>query len=322
MSIRIFTPFLCAGLIGACLVALPGCRPQANDEVAAPADTRAARKPAQAVRQLTAHLRANELEAFAMEAVPPEMHERLVVAWREGRTRWPLDELPFGRRLPAILAALSAPGSEKELQQTFDRQFAGAGRELRSAAQTLGVFGTRYVAEEGDYSEDERLHYTQLIAAASQWGMEAPLGDRNRAGHSIAQLAAAARRTGLASAADFQEAGMAASLRKLGPFAAAFKVVLLRYGLDLNADLDTLDASLQQQTGDEAKVRMRYRFAGSDIDTVVGMRRVDGRWYVADFLRHAEAAIARPLPPAPVPDPAATAAPGPAQAAPATTPRR
>ncbi|MDG6348601.1 hypothetical protein QAA18_07570 [Luteimonas sp. 8-5] len=321
MAIRTFTQFSCAALLGACLVALPGCRPPAGDEVAAPPDTRAARKPAQAVRQLTAHLRANELEAFAMEAVPPEMHERLVVAWSEGRTRWPLDELPFGRRLPAILAALSAPGSEKQLQQTFDRQFAGAGRELRSAAQTLGVFGTRYVAEEGDYSEDERLHYTQLIAAASQWGMEAPLGDRNRAGHSIAQLAAAARRTGLASAADFREAGMAASLRKLGPFAAAFKVVLLRYGLDLNADLATLDASLQQQTGDQARVRMRYRFAGADIDTVVSLRRIDERWYVEDFLRHAEAAIARPLPPAPVPDPA-DAAPAQAQAAPATTPRR
>src|SRR5690606_35710771 len=321
MSIRIFTAFLCAGLIGACLVALPACSPQADDEVTAPADTRAARKPAQAVRQLTAHLRANELEAFAMAAVPPEMHERLAVAWSEGRTRWPLDELPFGRRLPAILAALSAPGSEKALQQTFDRQFAGAGRELRSAAQTLGVFGTRYVAEEGDYSEDERLHYTQLIAAASQWGMDAPLGDRNRAGHSIAQLAAAARRTGLASAADFREAGMAASLRKLGPFAAAFKVVLLRYGLDLNADLATLDASLQQQTGDQARVRMRYRFAGADIDTVVSLRRIDGRWYVEDFLRHAEAAIARPLPPSPVPDPA-DAAPAQAQSAPATTPRR
>ena len=303
MPLRLFSPFLYAGLLGACLLALPGCRPQAGDEVAAPADTRAARKPAQAVRQLTAHLRHNELEAFAMEAVPPGMHARLVVAWSEGRTRWPLDELPFGRRLPAILAALAAPGSEKKLQQAFDRQFAGAGRELRSAAETLGVFGTRYVAEEGDYSEDERLHYTQLIAAASRWGMDAPLGDRNRAGHSIAQLAAAARRTGLDSADDFREAGMATSLRKLGPFAGAFKVVLLRYGLDLNADLDTLDASLQQQTGDQAKVRMRYRFAGTEIDTVVSMRRIDGRWYVEDFLRHAEAAIARPLPPAPAPAP-------------------
>ena len=85
-------------------------------------------------------------------------------------------------------------------------------------------------------------------------------------------------------------------------------------GLDLDADLGTLDASLQQQTGDRAKVRMRYRFAGQDIDTVVSLRRIDGRWYLADYLRHAEAAIARPLPPAPTPAPDA--------AAPATPPRR
>lgn len=298
---RFFTIALATGLLGLCLAVVPGCRQQ-DAALEAPADIRAARKPAEAVRQLTAHLRANALEAFAHAAIPPEMHARLVVAWSEGRTRWPLDELPFGRRLPAMLGALSAPGSEKQLQQTFDRQFSGAGRELRSAAQTLGVFGTQYVAEEGDYSDDERRHYTQLIAAASQWGMQAPLGDRKRAGHSIAQLAAAARRTGLASAEDFREAGMATSLRKVGPFAAAIKIALLRYGLDVNADLATLDASLLQQTGDRAQVRMRYRFAGHDIDTVVGLRRIHGRWYLDDYLRHAEAAIARPLPPAPVPE--------------------
>ena len=29
------------------------------------------------------------------------------LAWREGRTRWPLDELPFGRRLPGLLKSLA-----------------------------------------------------------------------------------------------------------------------------------------------------------------------------------------------------------------------
>jgi hypothetical protein len=35
---------------------------------------------------------------------------------------------------------------------------------------------------------------------------------------------------------------------------------------------------------------MRYRFAGADIDTIVPMQRIDGRWYLVEFLRHAEAA--------------------------------
>lgn len=285
-------------LLGAACLALAGCRQDGAGATGATTDTGAARKPAQAVRQLTAHLRANRLEAFALEAVPPEVHARLAVAWREGRTRWPLDELPFGRRLPEMLNALAATDSEKKLQQTFDRQFAGADRELRSAAAALGQFGAQYIANEGDYSDDERQHYTQLVAAASQWGMRAPLGDRDRAGRAIAGLAAAARRTGLASEADFGAAGLSQGLRRVEPFAAAFKRALALYGLDLDADLAGMEAVLQQQTGDQAKVRMRYRLAGQDIDTVVTLRRIDGRWYLADFLRHAEAAIARPAPPA------------------------
>ena len=282
----------------ACLLAAAGCgRVDPDEPEAAPATTAAATRPAQAVRQLTAHLRNNELEAFAIEAVPPALHARLQAAWAEGRTRWPLDELPFGRRLPEVLQALAAPGSETKLQATFDRQFAGAAGDLRSAAIGLGQFGAQYLGSDAaPYSADERQHYAQLVAAASQWAAQAPLADRERARASIVQLAAAARRTKLASAADFREAGMDAGLRRVGRFAAAFKLVLLRYGLDVDAGLDALDASLQQQTGDRATVRMRYRFAGQDIDTTVSLQRIDGRWYLADFLRHAEAALAAPLP--------------------------
>jgi hypothetical protein len=41
---------------------------------------------------------------------------------------------------------------------------------------------------------------------------------------------------------------------------------------------------------------MRYPLGGSDIDTVVSLQRVDGRWYLADYLRHARAAVAAPGP--------------------------
>jgi hypothetical protein len=80
----------------------------------------------------------------------------------------------------------------------------------------------------------------------------------------------------------------------MGGFSAAVKRVLARYGLDVDAGLGTLDATLQQQTGDQARVRMRYRFAGQDIDTVVSLRRIDGRWYLEDYLRHAEDALGPP----------------------------
>jgi hypothetical protein len=283
----------------AVLLLLGGCRGATPPTPAANAG--AATRPAQAVRQLVAHLHDNDWVAFAHDAVPPALHAQLQDAWRQGRTRWPLDELPFDDRLPALLKSLAAPGSETSLQQVFDRQFSGKQAELKAAAAALGLFGAQYVDGEGDYSADERAHYTQLVAAMSRWGMTAPLGDPQRARQAIPRLAAAARRTGLAKPADFAAAGMDDSLRRLAPFAATLKQVLAQqYQLPLDASLAGMQVALLQQTGDSARVRMRYPLGGSDIDTVVSLQRVDGRWYLADYLRHARAAVAAPGPAAAV----------------------
>jgi hypothetical protein len=276
-------------LLGLSLL-LGGCKPSSAPMPTGTAG--AATRPAQAIRQLTAHLHDNDLVAFARDAVPPALHAQLQVAWREGRTRWPLDELPFDERVPALLKSLAAPGSEVRLQRVFDRQFSGARAELKAAAAALGLFGAQYLDREGNYSADERAHYAQLVAAMSRWGMVAPLGDPQRARQAIAQLATAARRTGLETPADFAAAGMDGSLQRLAPFAAALKQVLAQYGLALDASLTGMQVTLLQQTGDSARVRMRYQLGGSDIDTVVSLQRVDGRWYLADYLRHARAAVA------------------------------
>ena len=275
--------FLCCALLAGCQRAPP------------PAVARTpvgATRPAQAVQLLSRHLRDNDLQAFARDAVPPALHARLEAAWREGRTRWPLAELPFDHRLPSMLQSLAAPGSELRLQQVFDTQFAGANGQIKGAAAALGLFGAQYIEHEGDYSASERQHYAQLIDAASRWGMTAPLADRERARVAIAQLAGAARRTGLTSTADFRAAGMDESLRRMGPCSAAFKQVLARYGVDLDASLAGMQAKLQQQTGDSAQVRMRYLLGAQTVDAIVPVQRIDGRWYLSDYLHHAEAALA------------------------------
>ena len=248
-------------------------------------------RPAQAVRLLAARLRANDLAGFAEAAVPPALHRRLEAGWRDGRSRWPLDEVPLDERLPAMLATLSAPGSEAQLQATFDRQFARADRELKAAAVALGQFGMQYVRSEGDYSDAEREHHLQDIAALSHWGTTAPLADPPRARATITQLARAARRTGIDADDDLGRLGMDASLSRLGPFLAALKQGFARYGLDLDATLDQMQATLLDQTGDTARVRLRYRLGEGDVDTVLALQRIEGHWYVRDYLRHAEASL-------------------------------
>jgi len=296
---------LCPLLLAA-LAALAGCGRGPDTAVATQAEPPT---PGETVRLLTAHLADADLGAFARDAVTPELHAQLRQAWAEGRTRWPLDQLPFAPHLPRAMAALSAPDAERRLQQAFDRQLANT--SLAAAAEFLTVFTVQYIAQQGEFSVSEREHYPQLVQALGTWAAQAPLGDRAHAQATIAAMAAAAREAGLDSEAAFADAGMVEGLRRMSKVAAALREALAGYGLDLAADLRAMDVQLQSQTGDLARVRMQYSLAGSPVDTIVNLERRDGRWYVSDFLRHAEAAVKRapastaPAAPAPASAPAA-----------------
>lgn len=256
-----------------------------------------ATQPTHAVALLNQHLRDNDLTAFARDAVPPALHPPLAAAWRAGKTRWPLDELPFDQNIPGMLAILSADKAEANLRRDFTRQFANANSEIKAAASALGQFGVKYLQSDTALSAEERAHYVQWVSALSEWGGKAKLGDPKRARGTITRLTLAARRTGLREASDFQRLGMQESLRQLEPMVAAVKDSLRDYGLDLDQSLDDMVLSLHSQDGDRARVRMRYTLAGRNIDAIVAVERIDGHWYLSDFLRHARAAAA--LAPAP-----------------------
>ena len=291
MPIRsMLAPRLTASVVAAVLLA--AC-------AKAPPPQPGAERPAQAVRALVDRLRANDPAGFATVAVPPALHARLETAWRTGRSRWPLDEVPLDDRLPAMFAALSKADARTDLQRTFDGQFANAADELRSTATSLGVFGVQYIRNEGDYSPAERDHYSQTVAAMSRWAAQAPLSDGKRARRAIALLSTAAAETGIAAPEDFANHGMDESLERLGPFLAATKQAFGLYGLNLDATFDSFDATLAQQTGDTARVRVRYLLAGEQIDTILDVRRIGGRWYLEDYLRNAEASLEGPAARAP-----------------------
>ncbi|CAN7269863.1 hypothetical protein LJR168_003634 [Pseudoxanthomonas sp. LjRoot168] len=284
--------------LGLSLVLLAACKKHGPEELAG-----AASGPAAAVRQLATHLQRNDLVGFARDAVPPDLHDRLDTAWRAGHSRWPLSELPLEDKLVPMLAALSAKDAEKTLQRSFDRQFARQDRDLKEAARTLGLFGVQYVKNEGDYTQEERDHYAQVIAALGDWAQQAPLGDPALARTTLARLAPAARRSGLTTEQDLSEAGMTASLQRLTPFFIEAKATFSRYGLPLDTTFTDLRTGLVEEKGDTATVRIHYPLGEREIDTVVSLTRRGDRWYLTDYLKHAEDVLAA-LPPPDVPAPA------------------
>ncbi|GAB3736985.1 hypothetical protein GCM10028862_22010 [Luteimonas pelagia] len=262
--------------------------------------------PAAAVERLLGFVRSGDAAGYADHAVPPALRPQLEAAWRDGRGRWPVTELPFGNKLPAMLATLSAEGSEARLHGAFDAQFAGADRELRAAAMSLSLFGSEFVRTHPRLGKDERDHYARLVEAVGAWGRDAPLSDRARAHAAIDRLAAAARESGLASPGDLRSAGMADSLRRLQPFFTAWLATFADYGLDLDAALADARIEVVEQRGRHARVRLSYTLAGEPVEARIAVRRIDGRWYPEDSLRHVQQALSRPATPMPADTPAST----------------
>ena len=272
------------------LLVVSACKRTADPPATAPASA-----PEAAVLQLAKHLHDNDLEAYARASVPASDFAQLETAWAEDRSRWPLTELPLEEQWQPMLAALSAKGAETTLQQSFTRNFANQHRDLKEAAHSLGLFGVQYVQNEGVYTAEERAHYAQLIAALAAWAESAPLGDPKRSKAAIPTLVSAARKTGLDTEQAFHEAGMQGSLRRLGPFLAQAKHVLSGYGLSLDQSLAGLHTELLEQSGDQARVRLRYPLGKQQIEAVVSLQRRDGHWYLTNHLRHVQAALAPPV---------------------------
>lgn len=286
-TLRLFAILLCC-VIGS------GCRrepplPQATATAPVrPAPPQPARTPEAAVTVLVERLRARDGVGYARLALPPPLHARVEAAWREGRSHWPLDELPLESRLPRMLAALSASNAEADLDATFDRQFAGADADIDDAIRSLDQFGRQYVDAAPDYTAAERSHLRQLIGAMSSWAQQAPLSDPARARPFFARLAQAARRTGIDGADDYAQLGMQTTLERLAPFLGTLADAFAeQYGLDLDAALASVRTQVVERRGDHARVEVDYVFAGTPVKIVIPVTEVDGAWYLDGQMRDA-----------------------------------
>lgn len=293
MSPRPWRAFVAAFVAGLMLACTPAPEPASAPKPAAPTVVpHGAASPDQAVSLLLGHLRRNALADVPRTALPADLHARVEASWRQGRSRWPLTELPLDESIPGMIKALTRPEAERQLQSRFDQQLSGQTRALQEAARGMGMFGKQYLAQQGaDYTPQQRQHYGEMIDAVSGWARHAPLGDPGRGREAIHLLVKGAERSGLTGDEDFNRLGMEASLKALVPLYIAFKQMLGLYGLGVDAALAGARAETVRTEGERAGVRLSYTLAGRDIETEVEAVKVDGRWYLADYLKAAEASL-------------------------------
>ncbi len=282
---------LCGALLLAACQRTPPSAPSANT-ACVQADT-----PEAAVTLVVDALRNDVLETIPCRTVPPAMQDKLELAWREDRSRWPIAELPLSSKLPAVLVALNGPAAETKLRLAFDHQFAGQTTELQSAARGLGLFAVRYIQKESTYQPDQRAHYANLIVALSDWSSHAPLGDRTLGHQAVTLLVAGANASSIHDDAGLHNAGMRGALRGLTPLYRNAKQALALYGLSLDEILSSVEARLQDRNGDHARVHVHYLVHGEPVDSDIAVERRDGHWYLSGMLADAEQTLATPAAP-------------------------
>ena len=237
-------------------------------------------------------LRKNDLVGLSHVFTTPAQYAQLEAAWRAGRSQWPFSTWPLGQDLPHLLAYLSSPNASQSLQTLFDQQFAHQDGLIDNAIRSLAVFGTRFFDSQPTlYTAQQRSYYKQLVQVFAEWGIRAPLDDRERAYRAIANLTATTRGSGLSSQQAMNRLGMEESLRRLGPVWQVFKSLLLTYGLDIDRALIQFKTELVSQNGNEAAVKVSYTLAQHVIETTVPMVRREGKWYP----KQAQEAIAHTL---------------------------
>lgn len=278
------------------LLLLIGCRAEED----APPPARPAPTPEAAVHRLLDDLRRDDLGAYAVHALPPDLYARTDAAWRAGHSRWPLSELPLARHLPRAVDTLSAPGAETLLRSGYRKQFAGEHAEVRSAARTLGLFAGQMLERDAAMPAAERAHRRQLLAVLVAWGEDAPLADASRIEPLLPTLVRAAKATRLEGGqAAWSQAGMHRSLTRLRPALRALKRGLATLGLDVGTALRSARVESVWTRGDRARLRLRYPLGGREIVADLDLERRPEGWFLVDSLRHAQAALAPDAPTGP-----------------------
>ncbi len=267
------------------LLAVAACREPANDPA------RPAAEPVAAVQAMALRLAEDDLVGYAKLSVPPSQYQRLQQAWAEGRSQWPLTELPLGDQLLPMLAALRTPNAGAELQRSFDRQLAGQAGAVRQAAQSMGNFGVQYLRHQKGYTPGQQAHYIALVETLASWAQGAPISDRARARSTIAALVGAAGKVGFDDEAGLQAAGMEGSLQQLAPFIHTLKAVLGSYGLGVDDALRSVRGELLSVEGDNALVRLHYDLAGREMTLQLPLSRREGHWYLTRTLADTDALL-------------------------------
>lgn len=274
MAKRLMTLCLLLGIL-----LLSACR--------APWDEAKAKQAEADTRSMMQSLLAPDLQQYRERTLPPDELAQVKKNWPLVRKRFELNEneqASFNKLLNRFIEEKA----ERHLLRDLNAKIKPLSNEIDSKwplmQTSLDLLLQGWIESSQQLSKAEKAHGRALVAAIiaqmpAQW-----LQDKAMREQAFAQMVVTARALEIENYQDYNKFDYVQFNSKLANFIAGLKKLGLVYGLDWNAGQSRLEVKVLEQSGNKAKVQIRYPLGQKWVEFSMDLIERDGHWYDASAL--------------------------------------
>lgn len=303
--------------------ALTACQSEESVDGVPAAIVKATGDPVQAVEIAAARMRQGDVLGLIQATVPPAYLERMKDNWKTKFNQATITDEERAE-FASAMAKLTASDAEAALFAEIEPELAKFEAEVAPQISSMILiaqgFAMQAVENHESMTDAQKQQVGEIVMATATWLHGARFGDRELARKSIGEAVIMARALGLTTLDEVHALDFEAAMTKAGEVMRGVMRVLAVYGLNLDATLEGVKATLVSQEGDSALVQVDYQIFGSELpkdtqgdgDQAQGryqtfgapisfqlqMVRQNGRWYGKDTLAQIETELAKPSGPA------------------------
>lgn len=261
------------------LLLLSSCRAPWNDAKAKQAELDS--------HQIMQSLIPPDMQLYRERTLPPKQLATLKQNWPAVRSKLALnadEQKTFNK----LLTRFTENKAEKHLQRDLDAKIKRLSTEINTKwplmQTSLDLLMQGWVESSQQLSSSEKAHSRALLAAIISQMPAEWLQNKELREQAFAQMVVIARELEIDNYNQFNQLSYEQFNDKLAHLIQGLKDLGLVYGLDWNASQAKLQVKVLEQSGNKAKVQIRYPLGKKWVEFTMDLIEQDGHWYDASAL--------------------------------------
>lgn len=253
----------------------------------APWDDAKAKQAEADTRLMMQSLVAPDLQQYRERTLPPKQLAQVKKNWPLVRKQFELndsEQASFNKLLNRFIE----DKAERHLLRDLNAKIKPLSHEIDNKwplmQTSLDLLLQGWIESSEQLSNAEKAHGRALVAAIIAQMPAEWLQNKVMREQAFAQMVAIARALEIENYQDYNNFDYVQFNDKLAQFIAGLKKLGLIYGLDWNASQSRLEVKVLEQSGNKAKVQIRYPLGQKWVEFNMDLIEQDGHWYDASAL--------------------------------------